>query len=223
MLYVVRDNLRHTESAPMQRAEAESKASADSIAAGNRGEPVAMPDGRDRFTVATAPAPRAPAPTYSALQAEAALCIWEAMLDARLESSSPAITAAFEAGGTVTMRHHALALSTFALAVHDALPDDVREAPLAYDYEIIPAILNAVQWTGAGYVLPPVADAAQTVAAALAPLIPAEPTPVAPPVAGRPGDVLQRDDGWHVVISDTGETDGPMTEAEAREHAESFA
>lgn len=176
-LYVVRDNLLQTESAPMSRGEAGAKASADTLAAAGRGEPVATAAGVDRFTVKRAPGSPEAAPTYTALQAEAALCLWEAMIDARMTSTLPALDSAWEAAGAATMRHHALALAPFALAVYDALPAEAREC-VAYDYEIIPAVLAVVRWSGAGYALPPVEDAARDVAAAIASTLNPAPFPV---------------------------------------------
>lgn len=106
--------------------------------------------------------------TFTPLQMEAALCLWEAMLDARLESTLPAMDAAFEAGGSHTMRQHAIALVPFVLNVRDALPESLREGAYGFDYQIVPAILTRVIWVGSGYVLPPLESAVADVAAALA-------------------------------------------------------
>lgn len=168
-LYIVRDNLLGVDvSSPHERGPAGRVATEQTIAAGRRGEAVATPGGVDRFTVVRAPAAPTPAPTYTALQAEAALCLYEAMLDARLESTLPAVADAFDAGGSPTMRQHALALAPFALAVYDALkPDNLPGGPYGYDSEVIPAILAAVHWRGSGYILPDVTEATDGVRRAL--------------------------------------------------------
>lgn len=132
---------------------------------------------------ARAPAPTAP--VYSSLQAEAMLCLWEEMLDrhrdashARPEDITPAQSALlklWEDEGTVGMRHHAKDLAAFALAVYDAIPANLTDGH-AYDWEVIPAILNAVQWRSladsgvhgiAAYELPAPENAAREVVAAL--------------------------------------------------------
>lgn len=227
-LYVARDNLLGVDvCAPSPRLEAGEAATAASIAAGNRGERVALADGTDRFTVRTAPpvevftvtatgpelaairssvcksAPISKAPnmatlcavidaarpvggeTYSPLQAEAMLCLWEEMLDrqreaahARPEDITPAqsvLLQVWEDEGSVAMRHHAKDLAAFALAVYDAIPDNLTDGH-AYDWEVIPAILDRVQWRAledsnvygiAAYDLPDPAEAARAVVAAL--------------------------------------------------------
>lgn len=166
-LYIVRDNaLNKVVGDPAPYAMAGQLATACSISAGNRGERVAMPSGLDRFTVARAPVTHAPAPTFTTLQVEAALCLYEAMLDARLEGTSPAISEAFAAAGSATMRHHAMTLAPFALQVFDLIPESVRFGH-AYDFAVIPAILATVKWSHAGYLTPPVTDAARDVVAVL--------------------------------------------------------
>lgn len=167
------------------------------------------------------------------LQAEAVLCLWEAMLDARLESTLPAMVDAWEATGTHTMRHHAITLAPFVLDVYDALPPSVRLAPLAYDYDVVPAILATLQWDGAEVQRPSVADAAAAVAAALDHIVNTEPTPLKTPgplAFMRAGDVFEstgddgREPGFYVVVDNvSGDADGPMTRAEARKHGDAFA
>jgi hypothetical protein len=165
-LFIARDGLLQTESAPMSRAEAGELATRLSVEAGKRGEPVAMPDGLDRFTVRRAPAATAAPLAYDTLHVEAALCLWEAMIDARLEASLPAVCDAFEAAGSVTMRHHAISLAPYVLAVHDAIPEEDREGH-AYDFAIVPAILATIIWRGSGYILRSVDEAAAIARAAL--------------------------------------------------------
>lgn len=169
-LYVVRDGALKTESAAMSREAAGRLATEQTLEAGRKGEAVAVGE-LDRFTVARAPqdrpAPVTPPRTFTALEAEAALCLWEAMLDARLESSLPDLSNAFDSAGSYTMRQHALGLAPFVLAVHAALPDNVREGAVPYDFGVVPAVLAVIHWSGAGYVLPSVPHAAEKVANAL--------------------------------------------------------
>lgn len=116
--------------------------------------------------------------THSALEMEAALCLWEAMIDSRMESTLPALEQAFAATGTHAMRQQAIALAPFVLQVYNALPAAVRNAPIGYDYDIVPAILATLQWDDGRAVTPPAADAARDVAASLDSLINMAPTPV---------------------------------------------
>ncbi len=105
---------------------------------------------------------------YSQTDVEAAMLLHEAMLDARLDNSLPAVAAAFDRNGPQGMRLHALALAPFVGAVTDAL-GDARDG-YSYAYEVVPAILAVIEWDGAGYTLPAVDAAARDVAAALAAL-----------------------------------------------------
>jgi len=148
---------------PRSRAEAEADATGTTIEAGRNGQCVAQPDGRDRFLVRRVPPARAPESAYTTLQVEAALCLYEAMIDARMDSTSPA----FEDAGSLTMRHHAIALAPYALAVFELIPEETRFGH-AYDFGIIPAILNTVIWNHAGYLLPDVETARDAVVEALA-------------------------------------------------------
>jgi len=155
------------------------------------------------------------------------------MLDARLESTLPAMVEAWEATGTHTMRHHAIALAPFVLDVYDALTENVRLAPLAYDYDVVPAILATLEWDGTACHRPIVADAAAAVTEALDHIVNAAPTPIQAPgplAFMRAGDVFEstgddgRAPGFYVVVDNiTGEADGPMTQSQAREHGDSFA
>lgn len=100
---------------------------------------------------------------------EAALCIWEAMLEAR--GDNPVERAARKAGpaegaewqvqldqlweraGTVQMRRYAADLAPEFLHVYDGLGglDTLEELNLApYDWEFIPAVLAHVEWESFG-------------------------------------------------------------------------
>lgn len=110
--------------------------------------------------------------TFTRLEGEAALCLWEAMNDARCASPPPQwaapMLAHWEASGSVQMRHHALDLAAWACRVFDLIPEEDRDG-FAYDWEVIPAILAHVGWQeGAnGPIEPAAADVAAAVAAEL--------------------------------------------------------
>lgn len=159
-----------------------------------------MASGVDRFTVRRAPFKPAPPVTFSELEAEAMLCIWEELLDRHAEAAnlpslkakagvatSPGVVpitvetaeasavrvarwapflAHWEQVGTGAMRHTAKDLAPFALAVYDAIPPLALDG-YAYDWEVIPAILDRIDWTSTGYTLPDPKSAAREVVAAL--------------------------------------------------------
>ncbi|MBU0801367.1 MAG: hypothetical protein KKA05_10270 [Alphaproteobacteria bacterium] len=84
------------------------------------------------------------------LRTEAALCIWEWMQENR-DGPSPAsraIEARWQRLGTVEMRHAAIQLAPWVLAVWDALDDDTRDSLAPYDWEGVPRILAHVDWEG---------------------------------------------------------------------------
>lgn len=90
--------------------------------------------------------------TYSVLQAEAALCIWEE-LDRRTCPMSPNRCAELirwrEDHGSYALRHAALGLAGDVETLYDALPTEEWDG-LAFDWEIIPAILDWVVWSDDG-------------------------------------------------------------------------
>lgn len=100
----------------------------------------------------------APAASYSeTLRMEAALCIWEAMLETinfpdqqKKGTWKGTLGETFERRGTVEMRHTAIALADKALAVFDLIGrHEGAEALdlLPYDWEFIPAFVARVDWT----------------------------------------------------------------------------
>ncbi len=80
------------------------------------------------------------------LRAEAALCIWEAMLDTR-DDNTP-LDLRWEQWGTVEMRHCAIALAPVFLRVYDMIGQERLEALdlIPYDWEFVPAVLKHVEW-----------------------------------------------------------------------------
>ena len=100
---------------------------------------------------------------YSPLEAEAALCAWEALCEWRDTYAK----AHFPPAGSVAMRHGALHLAPWILAVYDRLDRDALDV-YSYDWEIVPAILrHALEaTTGADWIdsSPPAPDVAETAA-----------------------------------------------------------
>lgn len=84
--------------------------------------------------------------TYTHLEMEAALCIWES-LEARSqdEKEYPAVKAFRDNYGTAEFRSMAVLLVPYCLAVYDAMPKHLVEG-FAYDWDVIPAILDSVDW-----------------------------------------------------------------------------
>jgi hypothetical protein len=88
-------------------------------------------------------------PEYSHLQVEAALCIWESLMrdyDATPFDTETPFATYWREHGTVHMRHLSIALAGYCLAVYDALPADARDGR-PYDWEVIPAILDTIDWS----------------------------------------------------------------------------
>ena len=84
--------------------------------------------------------------TYDLL-AEAACCVWEAMLEQREEI--PALKALWEAKGTVEMRHKAINLAPAICEAYDVLGADwlERHDLIPYDWEFVPAIVKVIEWS----------------------------------------------------------------------------
>ena len=85
--------------------------------------------------------------TLTHLQAEAALCLWEAMMEMRDEPEAPeGMDQRWTDIGTVDMRHIAIDLAPFVCEVYDAMPKEAKEC-VPYDWEVVPAILRTVRFT----------------------------------------------------------------------------
>lgn len=100
------------------------------------------------------------------LRFEAALCIWEAMLEARpkpelvdvgrkdrIRPWQIELETAFDKIGTVAMRHLAIALADSALTVFDLIGRHHGAEELGlipYDWEFIPAFVARVDWANGG-------------------------------------------------------------------------
>lgn len=91
--------------------------------------------------------------TYSTLEVEAALCVWEA-INERTSNDNDARHAtlnAFRDGyGTVHLRHLSMKIGRWCLAVYDAGnaadPHGNAWDSVTYDWEFIPACLDRVAW-----------------------------------------------------------------------------
>ena len=90
--------------------------------------------------------------TYSMVEAETALCIFEE-LDRRTATDNPdrcpAVSRWREDNGVYALRHAALGLAGAVDALYNAIPGDEWDG-LAFDWHIVPAILNWVVWTDEG-------------------------------------------------------------------------
>ena len=80
-------------------------------------------------------------PTF---RTEAALCIWESMLESRKDV--PALDAVWKNWGTVEMRQTAIALADPAIEAWQALAAHEQEDCAPFDWEFIPAFVRRVDW-----------------------------------------------------------------------------
>lgn len=95
-----------------------------------------------------------------------ALAIWEYVSAASLHRAKhPALAAHRAAVGTYALREACLALAPYCNRVWHLLPDDLRDAE-PWDWEIIPAIIDAIDWPNDP---PPEQDMAAALVAAFAP------------------------------------------------------
>lgn len=78
------------------------------------------------------------------LLCEAALCIWENMLEIR--HGKPSLDETWDKFGTVAMRHAAIALAPAACSIWDMMSEDERQECIPYDWEFIPAFVSLVKW-----------------------------------------------------------------------------
>lgn len=80
---------------------------------------------------------------YTALEMEAALCVWEHLNDITVctDKPDPAWMEYREGVGSAELRHESIAIGRWALEVYDLLPQWYRESG-SYDWEIIPAIVG---------------------------------------------------------------------------------
>jgi hypothetical protein len=110
-----------------------------------------------------------PPQSYSPLQVEAALCIWECWLDsvvAPLRKPAPAFQRYWKSHGTAAMRHLSIELADYCLSVYDHISCEVKYGH-PYDWEVIPAILGTLDWEIGPHIRLPAPEAAARATAAL--------------------------------------------------------
>lgn len=81
-----------------------------------------------------------------ARHAEAACCVWEALLERRRrdDAEPDGIVEGFEQRGTNEMRHAAIALSALCSNLWDAIPEDER--PDSFDWDFVPRFVDMLDW-----------------------------------------------------------------------------
>lgn len=89
---------------------------------------------------------------FTTLHMEAALCLWEAMLEDRDKLAQ--LNAEWDRWGTVEMRHCAIELAPSVCAVWDCMTVEEREACIPYDWEFVPLFLRCLIWEDHRPVLP---------------------------------------------------------------------
>lgn len=94
-----------------------------------------------------------------------ALCIWEYLLEHG--ETNDTIKSLKHEIGTVELRHTAINLTPFCQQVYAALPDPITLAS-TYDWDVVPAILETIDWSARPIMPLNLAEATQTVRAALA-------------------------------------------------------
>lgn len=110
---------------------------------------------------------RTDAVQFTHLEVEAALCVWEHLLEC-CNPLSPRfddnINTVWGHLGAFEFRHASMELGRYCLKVYDLIPEDVR-AGHAYDWDIIPAILGTIDWaTGYTPTLPAETAASMVIA-----------------------------------------------------------
>ncbi len=100
-------------------------------------------------------------PTFTSLQMEAALCVWEWMLEnrhdlskedvsKRLQSSNAhdiiSLNVTWDDNGSPAMRELARHAGDIVLAVHDRMTAEHFDWEAPYDWEFLPAVLRHIDW-----------------------------------------------------------------------------
>lgn len=102
---------------------------------------------------------------YTESNVEAALCVWEDLLartSGDLSGDDPGLDAFLHANGTVVLRQHAVSLGVWVDQAYGLMNEDVRDA-VPFDWEIVPALMDLVEWRADGYSTPLPAEAAEIV------------------------------------------------------------
>lgn len=82
--------------------------------------------------------------SFKEIDMEAAMCLWEAMLDLREKDDT--VNAAFEAHGSVALRHSVMTLVDDCQKEWEALSEEERVHFLPYDWEWCPKFLAKNLW-----------------------------------------------------------------------------
>ena len=80
--------------------------------------------------------------TFTYLEMEAALCVWEELLERQGKPGNEDITQLFEGVGSSAVRASAHVIGAVVLAVHNRMTDEGYEFVGAYDWEFVPAVLQ---------------------------------------------------------------------------------
>lgn len=94
-------------------------------------------------------------PTAARSELEAALCVWEAMLEFRSDqecgavatSSIQAMLAVWEELGSVQMRRFAIEIAGLVLLAYEHLRDDITIDLWSFDFEFVPAVVENLDWS----------------------------------------------------------------------------
>lgn len=124
-------------------------------------EAIGLPDEIDE--VQSTPLPASP-PDDDRLHT--AMCIWEYMLDH--DQSGTAISRLRNEIGTVELRHLAIRLIPFCCDVYTQIPEFLT-LDKCYDWDVIPAILDTIDFAVRPVMPPPVPTALELAKKALAP------------------------------------------------------
>ncbi len=86
-------------------------------------------------------------PQWSHLAMEAALCVWEDLLERydRFPTQNPGIVAQWKKNGTVHMRSLCPAIGSWIAEAFELFERDSLDGS-AYDWEIVPAFVNLIDW-----------------------------------------------------------------------------
>ena len=97
---------------------------------------------------------------YTAAEMQAALCVWEAMLDKRMSSKEPEspFMVMWDGSGAYEMRDRATEIAVWIESLfEDSKWGDMTHPwralcdALSFDWEIVPTLLDMIEWEGAGY------------------------------------------------------------------------
>ena len=96
--------------------------------------------------------------SFTVGEMETALCIWEAMLYFRglhedhrsVPDGVIRMSELWDATGWLAMRNHVLAIVPLAEQAHTALSDALEEGGFTFDFDFIPAVVGALDWSEYG-------------------------------------------------------------------------